>query len=170
MVLEPVIASFVAWAGYVIANYGYAGAFVVSLISSASIFLPVPGFLFVLAAGALLNPVALGVVAGAGSAIGELTGYLIGKGGGGAMKKKDVKWVKKGEKWFREGRGFLFILIFAATPLPDDVTGILGGMFNYDWKRLLLASFIGKVAFNIVLALAGSFGLNSILGALGAGL
>jgi len=143
---------------------------VVSLISSASIFLPVPGFLFVLAAGALLNPVALGVVAGAGSAIGELTGYLIGKGGGGAMKKKDVKWVKKGEKWFREGRGFLFILIFAATPLPDDVTGILGGMFNYDWKRFLLASFIGKVAFNIVLALAGSFGLNSILGALGAGL
>jgi len=170
MVLEPVIASFVAWAEYVIVNYGYGGAFVVSLISSASIFLPVPGFLFVLAAGALLNPVALGVVAGAGSAIGELTGYLIGKGGGGAMKKKDVKWVKKGEKWFREGRGFLFILIFAATPLPDDVTGILGGMFNYDWKRFLLASFIGKVAFNIVLALAGSFGLNSILGALGAGL
>jgi len=158
--------AFLQWSQYVIASFGYAGVFVVSLICSASIFFPVPGFIFILAAAPFLNPWILGVVAGAGSAIGEVTGYALGIGGNRALKKKDMKWLKKGEKWFREGRGFLFILIFAATPLPDDVTGILGGMFRYDIKKFLLASFIGKTILNLFLAFAGFYGLGWAMGVL----
>jgi membrane protein YqaA with SNARE-associated domain len=162
--------AFLQWSRYMIETFGYAGVFLVSLASTATIFLPVPGFLFILAASPFMNPFILGVVAGAGMALGELTGYVIGRGGSAALSKKDTKWLRKGEKWFQQGRGFWFILIFAATPLPDDVTGIVGGMFDYDLKRFLLASFIGKTAMNLVIALAGFYGINWAMGALGVNL
>ena len=160
------VAGFLQWSEEVILAFGYFGVFVVSVVTTATIFLPVPGFLFILAASPVLNPFLLALVAGAGMAIGELTGYVIGKGGARAIKKKDVKWVKKGREWFRKGRGFLFIVIFAATPLPDDITGIVGGMFDYDWKKFLLAAFIGKTAMNLALSLAGFYGINWFLSAL----
>lgn len=162
-----VVSAFLEWSRYMIENFGYLGVFLVSVASTATIFLPVPGFLFILAASPFLNPFLLGIVAGAGMAIGELTGYILGKGGSTALKRKDLKWLKMGEQWFSKGRGFIFILIFAATPLPDDVTGIVGGMFNYDLKRFLLAAFIGKTLMNIALALAGFYGINWAMGALG---
>jgi len=162
-----ILAVFLQWSVYIIQNYGYPGVFLVSMISSASIFLPIPGFLFILAASPFLNPWILGVVAGAGMAIGELTGYFIGKGGSKALKKSDKKWLKKGEGWFQRGRGFLLIVIFAATPLPDDVTGIVAGMFNYDWRKFLLASFIGKTIMNLLLALGGFYGINWVISLFG---
>ncbi|MFH0956785.1 MAG: VTT domain-containing protein [Candidatus Aenigmatarchaeota archaeon] len=158
------IAAFLSWSEGLIQAFGYAGVFLVSMLSSASIFLPVPGFLFTIAAAPFLNPWVVGIVAGAGSAIGELTGYAVGKGSNRVLSAKDQKWLKWGERWFTEKRGFLFITIFAATPLPDDVTGILGGMFRYDWKRFLLASFIGKTILNIALALSGFYGIGFFMG------
>jgi membrane protein DedA with SNARE-associated domain len=170
------IAAFLAWSGGVIGTFGYAGVFVVSVISTATIFLPIPGFLFIVAAGTVssLNPWLVAIISGAGMAIGELTGYALGRGGtkaldrGKMLDKGKQKWLKRGEGWFRKGRGFLFILIFAATPLPDDVTGILGGMFNYDIKKFLLATFIGKVLMNIVLVFAGAYGAGVVTGMLAA--
>jgi membrane protein YqaA with SNARE-associated domain len=106
----------------------------------------------------------VGIAAGAGSALGELTGYAVGKGSQKVLSAKDHKWLKWGEGWFSKKRGFLVIFIFAATPLPDDVTGILGGMFRYDWKRFLLASFLGKTLLNIILALSGFYGIGFFLG------
>jgi membrane protein YqaA with SNARE-associated domain len=156
------IAAFLGWSDSFIAAFGYIGVFVVSAISSATIFLPLPGFLFIIAASPFLNPWLVGIIAGAGMAIGELTGYAIGKGSHHALKDKDYKWLKQGEEWFKKDRGFLFIVVFAATPLPDDVTGILGGMFRYDWRRFLLAAFIGKTLMNLALALAGFYGIGTI--------
>jgi len=162
-----IIAAFLQWSEQTILNFGYLGVFIVSIVSTATIFLPIPGFLFILAVSPFLNPFLLGVVAGAGMAVGELTGYLIGKGGSRALKKGDKKWLLKGEDWFKKGRGFLFIVIFAATPLPDDITGILGGMFNYDLRKFLLASFLGKTAMNLLLALAGFYGINWVMSVFG---
>ncbi len=144
--------------------FGYGGIFVVSALSTASVIVPLPGFIFILAAGGVssLNPWLVALVASAGMAIGEMTGYVLGKGGGkvlGKSKKENV-WLKRGEKWFEEGKGFLFIFIFAATPLPDDVTGILGGMFNYDLKMFFLATFLGKLVMNIILVFGGLYGIS----------
>jgi membrane protein YqaA with SNARE-associated domain len=158
------IAAFLSWSEGLIQTFGYLGVFVVSMLSSASIFIPIPGFLFIVAAAPFLNPWVVGIVAGAGSAIGEFTGYAIGKGSHKVLSSKDHKWLKWGERWFTKKRGFLVIFLFAATPLPDDVTGILGGMFRYDWKRFLLASFIGKTILNLALALSGFYGIGFFMG------
>ena len=170
MDVASLIAGFMAWSQGLILNFGYLGVFIVSLVSSASIIFPVPGFLFILAASPFLNPWLLGIVAGAGSAVGELTGYIIGKGSHKTLKKLnkwEKKWLKRGEEWFTEGRGFLFIFIFAATPLPDDVTGIVAGLFNYDWKKFLLASFLGKLVMNLMLAFAGLYSIGWLMNVFG---
>src|SRR4030042_1331373 len=62
-------------------EYGYLGVFLISLVSSASIVLPVPSWILVATLGAILNPVLVGIVAGVGGTIGEMTGYLLGYGG-----------------------------------------------------------------------------------------
>ena len=59
-------------------TYGYLGAFLISLITSATIILPVPGIVLIAALGAVYNPVLIGLVAGTGSALGEITGYMAG--------------------------------------------------------------------------------------------
>ncbi|MCB0107342.1 MAG: hypothetical protein KDE53_15585 [Caldilineaceae bacterium] len=55
-------------------HWGYLGAFLISLVASATIILPAPGIVVIMAMGAALNPFVLGIVAGLGSAFGELTG------------------------------------------------------------------------------------------------
>src|SRR3990172_11548407 len=62
---------------------GYPGIFLVSLAANATIILPAPAILMVFAMGAHLSPIWLGLAAGSGAALGELSGYLAGYGGPG---------------------------------------------------------------------------------------
>jgi len=102
--------------------------------------------------------------AGFGCALGELVGYGIGRGSRKIIIKKYEKSIKKYENWFGDGKViFPIIVVFAATPLPDDIVGIVCGLFKYDVKKFLIASFIGKLIMNTALALGGYYGINLIL-------
>jgi membrane protein YqaA with SNARE-associated domain len=115
--------------------------------------------------GGILNPWLVGLSAALGATLGELVGYGLGKGGGILLEKRNKQLLEKGEKWFKKGGvyPFIFIVLFAVTPLPDDVVGILGGMFNYNIKKFLLASFIGKSIMALALAWGGFYGISWIL-------
>ncbi len=63
---------------------GYVGAFLIMLVGNATVVFPVPGLVFVFAMGSALNPLVVGLFAGPGAALGELTGYLAGYGGSNA--------------------------------------------------------------------------------------
>ena len=63
------------------APYGYPGIFVINLLGNATVALPAPSLAIVSVAGSVLNPYLVGLFAGAGSALGELTGYLAGYSG-----------------------------------------------------------------------------------------
>ena len=147
-------------------TFGYLGVFLGSLIGSASIFLPVPSFIFTVAAGALLDPLLVGVLAGFGAAIGELVGYGIGYGlhlghkklRKGKKYKKDKKWTITIKKWFHRKYGPLVIFIFAITPLPDDIIGIFCGVTKYDVKKFFVATLLGKVILSLILAYVGYYG------------
>src|SRR3989344_3765137 len=91
-----------------VASFGYLGVFLASLIGSASIILPVPSFFVVIFAGTMLNPLAVGIVAGIGSAIGEMTAYAAGYGGRVIAEKKGKKSKKLNsvEKLFKKYGGF----------------------------------------------------------------
>ena len=57
--------------------YGYPGIFLISILSNATIIIPIPGVIFTSAMGAVFNPLYVALLAGAGAAIGELSGYLV---------------------------------------------------------------------------------------------
>lgn len=150
--------AFNAWLVSIGTTWGYLGIFLVSLIGNASIILPVPAYLAVFAAGSVLDPWLVGLVAGAGAALGELTGYALGRGGKHVIEKKNERLLKNTKKWTEKHGLFPALILFAATPLPDDITGILAGIVSYNIKKFLLATFIGKVLAHWALAWAGFYG------------
>jgi membrane protein YqaA with SNARE-associated domain len=149
---------FALWSQALMIGWGYLGVFIASLLGNASIILPVPSFLAVFAAGSLLNPWLVGLAAGLGAALGELTGYALGVGGRRALKSRYEKQIRLAKKIMERYGFFPILVLFAATPLPDDVTGILAGVIRYDVRRFFLAVLIGKVVMNLGLAWAGFYG------------
>ena len=61
--------------------YGYPGIFLFSILANATILIPIPGVVFTSAMGAVFNPFWVSIAAGAGAALGELSGYLAGFSG-----------------------------------------------------------------------------------------
>jgi uncharacterized membrane protein YdjX (TVP38/TMEM64 family) len=59
-------------------RYGYFGIFVVALLANATVLIPAPGLAIISAMGSVFNPLGVGLAAGTGGAIGELSGYLAG--------------------------------------------------------------------------------------------
>lgn len=157
------IAGFPAWAQSFVAATEYIGIFIVSLIGSASIILPVPFIVVVFSSAVFLNPFVVGLSAGFGAAIGELTGYGVGYGAHGLVKKYKY-WFELAEKWFQKHGGFFVIFIFAATPLPFDIVGLVTGAMKYPIKKFFIATLLGKIVANLIVAYAGFYSINWILG------
>ncbi|NIO44628.1 MAG: hypothetical protein GTN36_03700 [Candidatus Aenigmarchaeota archaeon] len=144
-------------------KYGYFGIFIISLTEASTIIFPLPFSIIIFGAGSILNPLLVGFSAGLGAAIGEFTGYALGLGGRKVIEKKYKKHIEKTEKMFQKYGGFLVIVLFAATPLPDDIVGLLGGTLKYPLKKFFIATLIGKIILNLALAYAGFYGINWVL-------
>ena len=144
-----------------LAGYGYLGAFLISLISSATILVPVPGIAVVFALGATYNPYLVGVAAGAGSAIGELSGYMAGYSG--QIVVKDSRTYLRMEEWMkRRGSIVIFVLSFVPNPI-FDLAGMAAGVLRYPLWKFITVCFLGKTPKFILVALAGAWALNGVL-------
>lgn len=135
-----------------LADSGYLGIFLLQMISSASIFFPLPGYLFVPVAGAFLDPFLVAFSAAAGSAIGEMTSYAAGLGGGKIISDRvNLESVKRA--YTRYGAWSIFI--FAATPLPFDLIGIVSGLLRVRLPVFTTLTFLGKLALFATLSYGG---------------
>ena len=139
-------------------GYGYLGVFIISIISSASIVLPVPSWILVAALGAILNPVLVGIVSGIGGTIGEMTGYLLGYGGrlaidNVALYNRMAKWMKR---W---GSVTIFVLALIPNPL-FDVAGAAAGLLRFPVWKFILFGAAGRIPKNIFFAYIGVWGLH----------
>jgi len=141
-------------------GFGYAGAFLVSLVSNATIVLPAPGILIIMALGASLSPVLVGLAAGVGAAIGEMSCYLAGVSGRGLIENSRL--YDRLEGWLNKW-GFLAVFVFAATPLPFDILGIAAGILRYPLWKFFFACCLGKIVISIVAAYAGFYGWQFVL-------
>ncbi len=136
--------------------WGYAGVFLVSLISAATVLLPAPGWVSVMAMATVLNPYLVGIVAGLGSGIGEITGYLAGDGA--------AKIVVSDEKTYGRYRGLIlkydipavFLLAFLPNPF-FDVAGIAAGSVEMPLPKFLAACIAGRILRYVLLAYLGAF-------------
>lgn len=134
--------------------YGYPGLFLLNLLASATLILPAPGLALAFAAGASLNPWLVGLAVGSGSTFGELTGYLAGFSGRGAIENNPNYPRVRG--WMnRFGLWVLFVLSLVPNPL-FDVAGITAGVMRIPVWKFLAVTWAGKVIKSVLVALAGA--------------
>ena len=154
---------FTQWGYELIGALGYLGLFLASLISTSTVIFPLPGYILIFIFGGILNPWFVALFSAFGAALGEGVSYGLGRGGGYIFKKKQEKYFLRAKEWFNKNRGFAVIVIFAATPLPFDVVGIISGTLNYNLKKFLLATFLGKLIAALALSFGGFYSIKWIL-------
>ena len=122
---------------------GYAGLGLTVLIASGGLVLPVPSLATACAAGILLEPPYVALVAGSAGAVGELTGYFLGYSGRGVLDQSRL--YQRMEGWMRRG-GWLVLFLLALIPNPIfDFAGIAAGALRYSVWRFLAVVWSGKV-------------------------
>lgn len=141
-------------------KYGYPGLFLISLLSSATVLIPVPGVLVTSAMGAVFNPFWVAIAAGLGAGIGELSGYLAGFSGRAVVER--VKWQDRMERWMQK-YGDVTIFVLAIIPNPVfDMAGITAGALKMSPWRFLLWCCLGKIIKMLAFAYGGAAILNRI--------
>jgi membrane protein DedA with SNARE-associated domain len=146
-------------------RWGYAGLFLIALLRSASVVIPVPAPGIIVGGGALLDPVfgvpapiAVGLVAGTAESIGELTGYGAGVGGGTLVNKS--RFYRRVKRWV-ERRPFLTVFAMSLFPSPVfDIAGLAAGATRVPMRIFFPALFIGKVLRATFWATMGYFGVD----------
>ncbi|MEM2110569.1 MAG: hypothetical protein QXX08_01680 [Candidatus Bathyarchaeia archaeon] len=102
----------------------------------------------------LYHPLLLGLSAGLGGAIGEVTTYYWGLGIKEALRNNEkenilTKWIKK--------YGILALLMVAASPLPDTPLVLLAGTARLPLLKIIIIQGIGKTMLYSFGAAVGGF-------------
>ena len=141
-------------------NWGYLGAFLIGLVANATVIMPMPGLLLLFALGATFNPVLVGLAGGAGGALGEMSGYIVGYGGHAYVK--NIKLYIRAEGWMTRW-GSMAIFTFALAPfLPLDIAGIAAGTLRFPVWKFLLACLFGKALLYTGMTLATAWGWQTV--------
>jgi membrane protein DedA with SNARE-associated domain len=140
-------------------QWGYPGIFLIALLANATVLLPAPGVAVIYAMGAIFsNPFAVGLAAGLGGTIGELSGYLAGFSGQAIVERMDVynrikPWVDRYGGWA--------ILVLSAIPNPFfDIAGIAAGIAKMPLRTFVIFSGIGQLIKMTAFALAGHYSIS----------
>ena len=142
------------------AQFGYAGIFLVSVLSNATIIFPVPGVVFTSAMGAVFAPFWVAVASGMGATIGEMTGYMAGYSGQLALERRD--WYDKITVWM-EKYGRITVLVMAFIPNPFfDLTGMAAGALKMPVGRFFIWCLAGKILKMLVFSYSGELLLEKM--------
>lgn len=144
-------------------SYGYVGLFLVNVIGAASILLPSPAAASVFGGGALLGDLLgipaflwVGVVAGLGEAVGELSGYAAGYGGRLVVEKRPE--YERIHRWMdRHGTTTMFLMSTVPNPF-FDIAGLAAGAVRMPMGPFFVAVLAGKVVKDTWMAAVGAGG------------
>ncbi|MGC9398392.1 MAG: VTT domain-containing protein [Anaerolineae bacterium] len=146
-------------------TYGYVGVFLMALIGSTTVLLPIPHLAFTFTMGAVLNPVLAGLCAGFGDSLGELWGFLAGYAVEDLVDKWKAYPVIAG--WVRD-YGPLVVFLMGAVPMPlFDMAGMAAGAAGMPVWKFYLATWSGKTLKAIIVAWAGGRGVIWLANLLG---
>jgi len=142
-------------------GYGYLGDFLISLTFNATLILPAGNILVLSVLGAVLpSAIVVGLVGGAGAAIGEITGYMAGYSGRGLAERS--KMYNRVESWMKRW-GTLTIFIMSVVPFIFDLAGIAAGVLRFPFWKFFLLCWLGRTILYIGAALAGAWGWELVL-------
>lgn len=148
-------------------NYGYLGAFLISMTFNAAVILAAPVLPILCAMGIALypitgpvGPIVVGLAGGAGAGIGEMTGYMLGHSGRGIVERS--KMYKRMEGWVRRW-GVLAIFILSLVPFFFDIVGIAAGVLRFPIWKFWLACWLGRTLNYVSFVLAAAWGWEFML-------
>lgn len=144
-------------------RYGYIGDFIISFLAGVTVLVPVPSVFVVFTLGAMLNPILVGLIAGAGETIGSMVVYMTGLSSARAFHALDHGVMEKFRTWIKTRGAFsVFVMSSVFNPLFYPFTAI-AGMMHFGWWRFLILCLAGKSLKNILVAGAGYFGMQMLL-------
>ena len=181
-------------------GYGYAGGFLASILGGITI-IPIPSLLVIFTLGGVLQPafgpgyvgpIYVGLVAGFGEALGGITVYLTGAGGGAiwsrlqsrqhsfydqpkpgydtvtpAQSRLHSRWQTLYDRLAKSvGRRGSTWLVFVASAMvfsPFYFAGLAAGTLHMGLKRFFLVSWAGKTIKGLIVAYAGYWGFYFLL-------
>jgi membrane protein DedA with SNARE-associated domain len=156
-------------------EWGYVGAFVISILGGSTIIIPVPGLAVMVAlASAMQNPMQvalLGFAGVAGEMIGSVLIYMTGQGAGKAISNNRHGAVQRTyDKMLdiirRRGGWALFAVAAIINPFYYPAAFACGAL-RMEIKKYLIISLLGKIIKVMTVVYIGYFGLKGILRALG---
>jgi membrane protein YqaA with SNARE-associated domain len=156
-------------------QYGYIGAFIISILGGATIIIPVPMLAVVFAlGGAMTDPwsaLLLAISAALGELIGALTIYMTGHGAGRAiMSSKHGRVQSAYERMLdlMERRGPLTLFIVASVINPFFYPAALAaGALRFGLRKYIFIVLAGKIIKCSTVVYAGYFGLKGLFRAIG---
>ena len=142
-------------------GYFYLAPFLISLLFNATVILPAGSILTVSAFGAILPSAAVvGLVAGAGAAIGEITGYMVGYSGRGIVE--NMKLYVRLEYWVKRW-GFIAIFVLSLAPFVFDLAGIAAGVLRFPLWKFVLICWLGRTLLYVAFVVLAALGWGAML-------
>ena len=141
--------------------WGYLGVAAAEFGNSAMLIFPTPVAAYTFAMGAILNPFLVGAIGGVFATLGELIGYYLGRRGSTVLSDRPIVlrlrvWT---DKW-----GAFVLFACAALPVPFDIAGVWAGTVGYPLTRFVPVVLMGKTVKVTLIAVAGYFGLQALVG------
>ncbi len=119
-------------------------------------------------------PLLVGFIASLGCLVGEMVGYLVGRGASEVISVDRKENLKKYQQYLVEHPKLapFLIYLFGLTPLNDDMITVPLGLIKYDIKKTIFWVWLGKLGlmlifaynlFNICIFLGGENWILSII-------
>jgi membrane protein YqaA with SNARE-associated domain len=134
-----------------LATTAYLVVFITSLVSNASIIIPVPIFVGIMIPVAKMmaevspwGPVLVALTASSAGTLGEMTGYYAGYLGKKIIVTETTPGYEKLVGWMKR-YGILAIFLLSLQPiLPFDIAGLMSGASRIPLWKFILACWAGK--------------------------
>ncbi len=145
----------------ILKELGLVGVFFVSFLGASSVFIPIPYHLLIFWIGANTdyNLYLIVALAGAGSALGEMVGYMAGFAAKYALGEKRKRRFDAMLKVLLRYKKVwpLLIFFFALTSLPDDLLFVPLGLVHFSFIRAFIPCLFGKLIMFYALVAGGRY-------------
>jgi len=145
-----------------LASTAYLAVFGITMLCNAAVLVPVvfPHLTVMIAAAGYWNPFIVALVASAGGALGEITGYYAGYLGKRIVDLEKAPGYDRLVGWMQR-HGFWGILLVSSQPiLPVDIAGLVAGASKIPLWKFLVPCWVGKLGKYLLACYLGEALLN----------
>jgi membrane protein YqaA with SNARE-associated domain len=102
----------------------------------------------------IYTPLIVGFTASLGCLVGEIGGYLIGRGAAEIISDDKLEKLKNYQQYLIDHPKLapILIFLFGFTPLNDDMITVPLGIIKYDAKKTILFIWLGKLGLMLIFA------------------